>query len=160
MGSRVRVPSGPPTNRESPHKETLFFMEKYFVYILQSELDGSYYVGSTQNVEVRLMDHNAGRGRYTQKKVPWNLVHKEEYNSKTEALKREKFIKNRSPGFSSNRLFRINPEYMPVIPIFRDGFESRPDRQLIESLPTRRLFFLWRNISFTYYSLNWMAVTM
>ncbi|MBN1904352.1 MAG: GIY-YIG nuclease family protein [Deltaproteobacteria bacterium] len=30
----------------------------YYIYIIQSELDESYYVGSTQNLEARLERHN------------------------------------------------------------------------------------------------------
>ncbi|MGD0338328.1 MAG: GIY-YIG nuclease family protein [Bacteroidota bacterium] len=32
----------------------------YFVYIIQSEIDGSYYVGSTYNLQLRLSRHNEG----------------------------------------------------------------------------------------------------
>jgi len=65
----------------------------YFVYILQSDLDDSYYIGYTSDLERRLIDHNDGRSRYTSKKVPWKLVYTESYNSKSEALKRERFLK-------------------------------------------------------------------
>ncbi|TAE51415.1 MAG: GIY-YIG nuclease family protein [Bacteroidetes bacterium] len=66
----------------------------HYLYILQSELDQSYYVGSTQGVEQRLASHNAGRGRYTRKKMPWKLVYTEVFETKSEALIREKAIKN------------------------------------------------------------------
>jgi putative endonuclease len=39
----------------------------YFVYILQSERDGSYYVGHTGNLEGRLRRHNEGRSRDTRR---------------------------------------------------------------------------------------------
>ncbi|MBW1981162.1 MAG: GIY-YIG nuclease family protein [Deltaproteobacteria bacterium] len=57
----------------------------YFVYILQSQKDGSYYVGSTQEVEERLCRHNEGRSSYTRAKRPWQLVYKEEFSSRSEA---------------------------------------------------------------------------
>ncbi len=37
----------------------------YFTYILQSEKDGRYYIGSTNNLENRLKRHNKGYSRYT-----------------------------------------------------------------------------------------------
>ena len=37
----------------------------YVVYILQSEKDNSFYVGSTQDIDMRLERHNSGGSRYT-----------------------------------------------------------------------------------------------
>jgi putative endonuclease len=66
---------------------------KYYTYILQSEKDWSYYVGSTSDLERRITEHNNGHSPYTSKKRPWKLFYYEEFSSKTEALKREKFLK-------------------------------------------------------------------
>jgi len=65
----------------------------YFVYILQSERDGSYYIGHTSNLEDRLKRHNEGRSVYTRAKVPWKLVHQEGFDSRSDAMKREREIK-------------------------------------------------------------------
>ena len=54
-----------------------------------------YYVGSTDNLEWRLERHNLGWGRYTKKGIPWKMVYYETYQTKTEALKREKEIKKK-----------------------------------------------------------------
>ncbi|MCF8119871.1 MAG: GIY-YIG nuclease family protein [Deltaproteobacteria bacterium] len=45
----------------------------YYVYILQSEKDSTYYVGSTQDLESRLERHNQGRSKYTKGKGPWKI---------------------------------------------------------------------------------------
>ncbi|MFW6143453.1 MAG: GIY-YIG nuclease family protein [Patescibacteria group bacterium] len=37
--------------------------------------------------------HNRGASRYTKSKRPWKLEHTEEYKTKKEALKREKYLK-------------------------------------------------------------------
>ena len=66
---------------------------RYWIYILQSLKDGSYYVGYTGNIESRLREHNEGSTRYTKQKRPWELVYKEGFNSKSEAIKRELFLK-------------------------------------------------------------------
>jgi len=47
---------------------------KYFVYIIESLKDGSYYVGSTQDLSERMERHNQGRSKYTKVKRPWNLI--------------------------------------------------------------------------------------
>ena len=65
----------------------------YFVYILQSEKDGSFYVGSSENPSNRLEKHNRPHSGYTGRKQPWKIVYTEEFPSKTEAQKRENYIK-------------------------------------------------------------------
>jgi putative endonuclease len=61
----------------------------YFVYILQSLKDGSYYVGSTQDLDERINRHNGGRSKYTKAKRPWKMVYHEEFPDRSSALKRE-----------------------------------------------------------------------
>ena len=65
----------------------------YFLYILQSEKDGSFYIGSSENPLTRLEKHNRPHSGYTGRKQPWKIVYTEEYASKTEAQKRENYIK-------------------------------------------------------------------
>jgi putative endonuclease len=65
----------------------------YYVYILQSELDGSFYIGSTQNLDERIQRHNQGRSVYTKAKRPWKLVYSEKYPDRSSGVKRENQIK-------------------------------------------------------------------
>ena len=65
----------------------------FFVYILQSLKDHSFYIGYTSNLDNRVQEHNEGFTRYTSKKRPWELVYFETFDSKAEAIKREKFLK-------------------------------------------------------------------
>ena len=67
----------------------------FYVYILQSLKDGSYYIGSTNNLEDRIERHNQGRSQYTRTKTPWELVHSEEHQDRSSAAKREEQIKRR-----------------------------------------------------------------
>jgi putative endonuclease len=68
-------------------------MSGYFVYILKSLRDSSYYIGFSTDVERRLKEHNQGQSRYTKLKTPWTVIYFEEYELKKQALKREKFLK-------------------------------------------------------------------
>lgn len=62
------------------------------MYILQCS-DGSYYTGSTNNMELRLAQHQAGEGaNYTKKRLPVKLVYYEEYSRIDEAFYREKQV--------------------------------------------------------------------
>ncbi len=78
----------------------------YFVYILQSQKDNGYYIGSTSNVESRLKFHNAGLQRSTRNRIPFILVYTEELESKTEALKREKIIKSYKGGEAFKKMLK------------------------------------------------------
>jgi putative endonuclease len=66
----------------------------YYVYILESLKNNSYYIGCTNNTENRLRQHNAGKSRYTKNKGPWLIRHTETYQSLKEARHREKQIKS------------------------------------------------------------------
>ncbi len=61
----------------------------YFVYILQNPQD-KFYIGQTSNLRERIRRHNANLSGYTKGKGPWELVHSEFFNTRSEAIIREK----------------------------------------------------------------------
>lgn len=62
------------------------------MYILECA-DGSYYTGSTNNLELRLKQHHAGEGaNHTKKHLPVKLVYVEEFMRIDEAFYREKQV--------------------------------------------------------------------
>src|SRR3989338_10011004 len=56
----IRLWTNPP-QAESPKEQLTMF----YVYVLQSRIDRTYYIGHTQNVTVRLGQHNRGKYQYT-----------------------------------------------------------------------------------------------
>ena len=66
----------------------------FYVYILQSCIDGSYYTGQTNNLADRIERHNKSRSVYTKSKRPWKLVYYEKFESRSSAIKRENQIKS------------------------------------------------------------------
>jgi len=67
----------------------------YTVYILHSPNYNKIYIGFTSNLEARLLSHNElGIKGWTIKFRPWNLVHTEVFQTKVEAMKREKELKS------------------------------------------------------------------
>ena len=65
----------------------------FYVYLIQSEVDSSFYIGYTSNLELRIKQHNNGESIYSRRKKPWKMVYSEEFENKTFALKRERFLK-------------------------------------------------------------------
>jgi putative endonuclease len=70
----------------------------FVVYILYSKSLNKYYVGSTNNLISRLNQHNKGKSISTKSGLSWNLVYSEEYNTRTDATRREKQIKTYHSG--------------------------------------------------------------
>ncbi|MCK5776529.1 MAG: GIY-YIG nuclease family protein, partial [Bacteroidales bacterium] len=67
----------------------------YYVYLLESELNRSYYVGQTQDIQKRFLRHNKGLEKYTKKYKPWKLLHYITLETRADAMKLEKKIKNK-----------------------------------------------------------------
>lgn len=110
--SGVRVSSGPPklnlrgciaqsVRVPRSHRGGLWFesrythmkTKKYYVYFLQSLIDGSYYVGVSDNVQRRFKQHSDGESKSTSSKRPWIIKRMEEYLDINSAYKRERFLK-------------------------------------------------------------------
>lgn len=68
----------------------------YFVYLLKSKKDGSYYIGRTSNLQRRLEQHNHGKTKSIKHKLPMKLIYFEAYANKTLAYKREVELKRNS----------------------------------------------------------------
>ena len=66
----------------------------YYVYILWSKTLRKRYIGSTEDVEKRLTQHNAGMGVFTRRGLPWILLYTEEFPTRGDAAKRERFLKS------------------------------------------------------------------
>jgi putative endonuclease len=66
----------------------------YYVYILQSEIRKSFYIGSTVDIPKRLLEHNRGGTPSTKPYRPWKVVHIEEFADKSLATKREWYLKH------------------------------------------------------------------
>lgn len=77
----------------------------YFVYILQSQKDKSYYTGITQDINKRIREHNQKTSKYSSTKSPFNLKWYCVFNEKEKASKFEKYIKSGSGyAFARKRL--------------------------------------------------------
>ena len=65
----------------------------FYVYILRCS-DGSFCTGHSENLEIRIAEHQSGEFHgYTKKRQPVELVFSDEFPTREEALDREKQIK-------------------------------------------------------------------
>ena len=69
---------------------------EYFVYIIYSEENDAYYIGQTHDLKQRIILHNTGHFKQSSTKFAkdWILHYKLKCNSRTQALRIEKHIKN------------------------------------------------------------------
>ncbi|MCH7771648.1 MAG: GIY-YIG nuclease family protein [Bacteroidetes bacterium] len=68
-------------------------MKLYYVYVIESK-EGFIYKGMTDNLEKRLVEHNNKTlSFWTKRGTNWKLIYNEEFDNKTEALKRERWLK-------------------------------------------------------------------
>ena len=66
----------------------------FSVYILKSTVADVYYIGSTQDVLKRIEVHNSTKAKWTKRYQPWVLEYAEEFETRGEAVKREKYLKS------------------------------------------------------------------
>ena len=62
--------------------------EFFFVYILQSMKDFSFYIGQCSDLDVRMSKHFDGFSKYSASKRPWKLVYFEMFDSRVGAIKK------------------------------------------------------------------------
>ena len=79
------------------------------MYILQSQKDNSYYIGSTDDVVKRIEKHNKGYSRYTKSKRPWKLMYKEEYPTRSLAKRKEYYLKSLKSKVAIEKLITNGP---------------------------------------------------
>ncbi|HUU44860.1 MAG TPA: GIY-YIG nuclease family protein [Acidobacteriota bacterium] len=82
----------------------------HFVYILQAD-DGRYYIGQSEDVERRIAQHLAGRVQSTKSRTGWKLVYREQFDTRIEAIKRERQIKKQKSRAYIERLIGTSPPH-------------------------------------------------
>ena len=77
------------------------------MYVLVSEVTGRRYVGSCQNLQKRLGQHNAGSSKATRHGLPWRLVHSESFSDRASAVRRERYFKTGTGREELDRLCSV-----------------------------------------------------
>ena len=111
-----------PLNKTGRRMAAFIYMS-YRVYILYSESTNSFYKGQTRELSQRMSRHNQSQEMATKHGVPWQLIWSTEKNTRSEALKLEKKLKN----LTRNRLITFILKYS-------DGVEGPDELSLLEKL--------------------------
>ena len=75
------------------------FLSMNYVYVLKSKKDGNCYIGSTDNLKRRFVEHSEGIVQSTKNRRPLELVYYEAYKDLKDARKREHSLKLKSRAY-------------------------------------------------------------
>jgi len=64
----------------------------FYVYVIKNG-KGDLYKGHTENLQRRILEHNNGKTKSLRKAKDWQLQYKEEFETREEAIQREKYFK-------------------------------------------------------------------
>jgi len=81
-----------------------------YVYLIQSKVDKSYYVGISENPKRRLSEHNSGKLKITSRKKPYKLIYIKEYMNYQLARKHEIWLKKKNKFYKDNLAQLAPPE--------------------------------------------------
>ena len=79
----------------------------HIVYILSSLVAKKSYVGMTDDLDRRLLEHNSGKSKYTSSYAPWKVIYEEKHQSLADARNREKYFKSTSGRRLLKKIFSI-----------------------------------------------------
>ena len=87
----------------------------FYTYILQSVTSNKLYIGQTQNLDQRFVDHNSNSSLYTKFKGPWKIVFFREFSTRSEAVFFETYLKKlKNPKYILNNIDKL--KNFPVKP--------------------------------------------
>ncbi|MCW5717234.1 MAG: GIY-YIG nuclease family protein [Bauldia sp.] len=88
-------------------------MERVFwVYILASRKGGALYIGITNDLARRVLEHRSGHGgEHARRYLAWRLVHAESYPTAMDAIAREKHLKKWWRDWKIALFEKVNPDW-------------------------------------------------
>ena len=66
----------------------------WYVYLLESVKNKSWYIGCSNDLKKRIIEHNSGKSKYTKDLAPWKLLYYEAGISREKAFQREIYLKS------------------------------------------------------------------
>jgi predicted GIY-YIG superfamily endonuclease len=81
--------------------------KSYQAYVLQND-GGRFYIGLSEDVQLRLQQHNQGISKWTRKHLPWSLVWMSNPMSLSDARKLENQLKRQKGGIGFSKMTGLN----------------------------------------------------
>lgn len=81
-------------------------MKFFYVYVLQSLRDKQFYIGITNNLRRRFIQHQCGENISTAKRLPLKIIYFEGHLSKDDAMRREKYFKTTKGKVTLRQILR------------------------------------------------------
>lgn len=81
----------------------------YYTYILQSQKNGSFYIGYTSDLKKRFNEHNSGKSLATKTFIPYKLIFYEAFLNRIDAKNREEYLKG---GYGRKTIKTLLSKYM------------------------------------------------
>lgn len=72
----------------------------HYLYVLKNSVDDKLYVGSTNDLRRRLLEHNSGKVQSTKARAPFELRYYEAFHVEDDARQRESALKNNGRALS------------------------------------------------------------
>lgn len=86
------------------YSRKLYNINVFYLYILKSKKDNDIYIGSTNDLQRRLLEHNNGKVFSTKSRRPFEIRYYESYYNKEEARKRESSLKKDGRALSQLKI--------------------------------------------------------
>jgi putative endonuclease len=104
---------------------------KGYMYVLEC-LDGSYYVGSTNDLDLRFQQHQNGEGaNHTRKRLPVELVYYEVFDRIDFAFNREKQVQ----GWSRKKKEALINAKQHELPLLSKNYTQFPRKPVFQAVP-------------------------
>ena len=87
-------------------------MKKYFIYILTNKCRGTLYIGVTNNISKRIIEHKQNTKGFCFRYNLFKLVYFEEFSEIEDAIKREKQLKNWHRDWKINLIEKNNNNWI------------------------------------------------
>ena len=84
-------------------------MAEQYAYILISKNAPKTYTGVSSDPIKRLSEHNTGSNVYTRKYKPWELFYAEQFENRSDALERERYLKSHAGRKFIKKLMENDP---------------------------------------------------
>jgi len=85
----------------------------HYLYVLLSQKDGKFYIGSTNDLKRRIAEHRQGKNISTSKRLPLKLIFYEAYPTKSDAERRESYFKTAKGKTTLKQMLRdsLKPDF-------------------------------------------------